>query len=431
MEQLYYSTGQAARELGTSLALIRVLCETHVIQAETTPGGHLRVSASVVERLKREGLPQVPRPLPTETSPPPRDAPDSNYDHPDYPAEQSDDVAYAADQVVITRSTLEKRKIERELEENEDWFRERKSRQAAAEETERQRIALRQAEQRRLAWVQEWTRYALNSVPSDARREVEMEVHTAVQEALSALPPSQTQAITQRLVDAAVHRALGPWKRKQDIERALNAGMNRLSLGIQYLPAYATLKKRAWDAAVTAVRNVREEASYNEMVTAAVESVLPMNREQEHQEACERILRRVSIYDATRQEQEAAQEEVRKALAELPIGAPPRELEKAEESALAPFKTAVARRREEAQMESDKQAKRRAVRAKANLYLDHIARYLDEEYEFDDGYAEMRAEADRLRPLIREALIDELVKNPNMSADQMRATIEEQIDDDL
>ena len=90
--------------------------------------------------------------------------------------------------------------------------------------------------------------------------------------------------------------------------------MNKLSLGIQYLPAYATLKKRAWDAAVTAVRNVREEASYNEMVTAAVESVLPMNREQEHQEACERILRRVSIYDATRQEQEAAQEEVRKAL---------------------------------------------------------------------------------------------------------------------
>jgi hypothetical protein len=82
-------------------------------------------------------------------------------------------------------------------------------------------------------------------------------------------------------------------------------------------------------------------------------------------------------------------------------------------------------------MESDKQAKRRAVTAKANLYLDHIARYLDEEYEFDGGYAEMRAEADRLRPLIREALIDELVKNPNMSADQMRATIEEQIDDDL
>src|ERR1035437_6753144 len=328
MEPLYYSTGQAARELGTSLALIRVLCESHVIPAETTPGGHLRVSASVVERLKREGLPQVPRPLPTETSPPPRDAPDSNYDHPDYPAEQSDDVAYAADQVEITRSTLEKRKIERELEENEDWFRERKSRQAAAEEAERQRIALRQAEQRRLAWVQEWTRYALNSVPSDARREVEMEVHTAVQEALSALPPSQTQAITQRLVDAAVHRALGPWKRKQDIERALNAGMNRLSWDIQYRRECAPLKQRAWDAAVAALRKVREEASYNEMETAAVEAVQPINREHEHQQACQGIVGRVYISGATIEEMEAAKEAVQKALAELPIGAGPRQFEK-------------------------------------------------------------------------------------------------------
>ncbi len=41
-----------------------------------------------------------------------------------------------------------------------------------------------------------------------------MEVHTAVQEALSVLQPSQHEAITRRLVDTAVHRALGPWTRK-------------------------------------------------------------------------------------------------------------------------------------------------------------------------------------------------------------------------
>jgi hypothetical protein len=58
-----------------------------------------------------------------------------------------------------------------------------------------------------------------------------MEVHTTVQEALSVLQPSQPAAITQRLVDAAVHRALAPWTRKQEIERALKAGMNRLTVG--------------------------------------------------------------------------------------------------------------------------------------------------------------------------------------------------------
>src|SRR5436189_2811450 len=72
MQPLYYSTGQAARQLGTTLAAIRVLCENRVVAAETTPGGQWRVPASEVERLKRDGLPPIPRPLPTESAPPAR-----------------------------------------------------------------------------------------------------------------------------------------------------------------------------------------------------------------------------------------------------------------------------------------------------------------------------------------------------------------------
>ena len=199
MEPLFYSTGQAARELGTSLALIRILCENRAIAAETPPGGHWRLPAAVVERLKRDGLPQIPRPLPTESTPPARNGTADRDGHTQHLAEPSDEVVSAADQVDITRSMLEKRKIERELEENEDWFRERQGRQAAAEAAERQRTELKQAEQRRLLWAQQWTQYALNSLPYDARREVEMEVHTTVQEALSVLQPSQPAAITQRL----------------------------------------------------------------------------------------------------------------------------------------------------------------------------------------------------------------------------------------
>ena len=47
-----------------------------------------------------------------------------------------------------------------------------------------------------------------------------MEVHTTVQEILSDLQPSQPAAITRRLVDAAVHRALGPWTRKRQASDA-------------------------------------------------------------------------------------------------------------------------------------------------------------------------------------------------------------------
>ena len=115
----------------------------------------------------------------------------------------------ASDQVAITRSMLEKRKIEREIEETEDWFRDRQRQQAVAEVSERQRIEVKQAEQRCLLWMQQWTQYALNSLPYGAQQEVEMEVHSTVQEALSVLQPSPPEAITRCLVDAAVHRRWG------------------------------------------------------------------------------------------------------------------------------------------------------------------------------------------------------------------------------
>ena len=103
----------------------------------------------------------------------------------------------------------------------------------------------------------------------------------------------------------------------------------------------------------------------------------------------------------------------------------------AEETALKPYNAAVATRTEKKRLESEKQARRCAAEWKADQQLDHIARYLEREYEFDGGYIERRREAERLRPLIREALIDELLENPDMSCDEIRATIEDQIDDDI
>jgi hypothetical protein len=315
---------------------------------------------------------------------------------------------------------LEKRKIDRDLEETEDWFRDRQRQQAAAEAVEHQRTEAKQAEQRRVLWMQQWTQFALDSLPYGARQQVEMEVNAMVQEALSGLQPSQPGAITRRLVDAAVRRALGPWNRKQDIERALQAGMHKLSWDLRYGSKYAGSRQRAWDAAVAALGNVREEATYNEMETAAVQAVQPMIREYEHEQACQRIVGRVYIFDATREEEEAAKEAVRKALAALPIGAETKQLEKAGETAEAPYKAAVAKRK-----------KRDRVAWKADRELDHIARYLEEEYDFTGGVPEMRREADRLRPLIREALIDELVENPDMSAEEIRKSIEDQIHADF
>ncbi len=431
MEPLFYSTGQVARQLGVTLATVRLLCENRVIAAETTPGGQWRIRASEVERLKRDGLPPIPRALPNQRASPAGSVPADDHGNSESVARPSAAVAAAIDQVAITRSMLERRKIEREIEENDDWFRERERRAEEAEAAERQRTEAEQAEQRRLCWVQDWTQHALDSLPNGARREVELEVHTLVQKALSGLQPSQQEAITRRLVEAAVHRALGPWIRKQDIKRSLQAAMNGLPWEIRYRAEYAALKQRAWEAAVASLGKVREEASYKEMETAAMHALQPMIREHDHVQACQRIVKRVRIFGATAAEQDAAKESVRQALAALPIGASAKQLEMAEGNALAPYKAAVTARKEKARLESEKEAQRRAAAFKVDLQLDHIERYLEKEYEFDGGLWEMSREADRLRPSIREALIEEVLGNPSMSGEKIRESIEDQIDDRL
>src|ERR1700680_1765369 len=125
-----------------------------------------------------------------------------------------------------------------------------------------------------------------------------------------------------------------------------------------------------------------------------------MISEYEHQENCQRLVGRVHVFDATREEQEAAKEAVRKAVAALPIGAAAKEFEKAQEAAVAPYRASVAGRQEKVRLELEKQAQRRAAEWKADLQLVHIARYLANEFDFDGGSWELSREADRLRPLI-------------------------------
>ena len=56
----YYRSGQAARVWAISPHLVRRLCEAGLIDAERTEGGHWKIPHSEVERIKNEGLPEIP-----------------------------------------------------------------------------------------------------------------------------------------------------------------------------------------------------------------------------------------------------------------------------------------------------------------------------------------------------------------------------------
>ena len=64
MADVYFSTGQAARELGITQTKVRALCESEAIDSVCTPCVQYRHSTEESDRLKREGFPAIPRPLP-------------------------------------------------------------------------------------------------------------------------------------------------------------------------------------------------------------------------------------------------------------------------------------------------------------------------------------------------------------------------------
>jgi excisionase family DNA binding protein len=312
MKESYYRTGQAAKLLGVSSYHVRRLCEAGEIESEISAGQQWKIPLAEVARLKREGVPPVPVEVEDEH-------PIEHDEEPEEESEKSPRVIEAADDVRITASRLEKRRLERESEEVEDWFRERQRKEALEQAAERQKAESAQREQRRQQWTHEWIAYALDSLlPQGTPREAELDVHAGVRQALAGLDINQPSPITKRIVAAAVEKALRPWTRKREIEQAIEAAMLRLAWEVRNGAAFAGLRQQARDAAVSAIRKAGEDAGPKDLAAVAMQAMEPMMREYEHHQLCERALSWIYVSGASGDEQEAARDAARKAVAALP-----------------------------------------------------------------------------------------------------------------
>ena len=99
-------------------------------------------------------------------------------------------------------------------------------------------------------------------------------------------------------------------------------------------------------AAASAIALLRDAASADEMLTAAQNAVAPLVRQYEQARVCEEVVRNVwmELPGGVTGEWEEGNGAVREGLAELPVGASRRELEKARTTALAPIRAAIAAR---------------------------------------------------------------------------------------
>jgi hypothetical protein len=331
---------QAARALGTSEHKLRKFCALDMIEHERTPGGHIRIPEAEIERIQEQGLPELPALIAAEDEADEEPPSTRNGREPVPPeelyAQPSEAVVEAAEGVQIQQSRLEKRRIEKDLEETEDWFRAREKKEAAKKAAARQRAEEEQAEQRHRKLIHQWTEYGLKCLPFHHPPESELSAHRALQELLADLDLDQPEHVTTRLVQAAIEKAYAPYRRKEEIKRAIEAARQSLPWSVLHDPKYGRLKECAPDLIAAAVTKLREGADSREMQAATIQAVQPIISEYNHLTACERVS--VSVWElsgATSEERERATEAVRKRIAALPVGATPHKMEQEKQGAIA------------------------------------------------------------------------------------------------
>src|SRR5260370_1624291 len=357
MEPLCCWSGQVGGRPGTTLATIRTLCESHGIASETTPGGHLRVPAAEVERLKKSGVPAIPRRLPTASAPPARTGTANHDDEPEFLALPSDEVALAGDQVAIAKSMLEKRKVDRELEEVQDWFSERAEkkakREAEQEESERRRQAEVEAKRDQQQWENHWLTYALNCIPFDARGEMETDVHREACGALATTSREAPSYLVQRLVDAAVSKALKPWRRRKEVAHVIERAESQLPSAARGCYQPTAWQVRATQLARAAIEALPDSVELREIEAAAKDAVDQVSEEYRDVELRRSVRESARPWplwlDLSEAGKQSAQEAIDKALATMPLGTSKSKLEAACKKALEPLEDEVAQRQAQKQ----------------------------------------------------------------------------------
>jgi hypothetical protein len=375
MDSLYFSTGKAARALGVNADAIRNLCSAGAVRAEVTEGGQWRVPAEEIERLKRDGLPPVPKPLPgqskrTSQVPGPLTRPaqrrtssrdDDGEDDEDFPygdhdigllAEPSDETVQAADAVVRLRSEVEGLRLKKERELALDFFRDRTQaeaeRQQADAEEEAGRIAEQEERERRRYLLDRWLEYALARIPWEAQGHVEVQLHGKIKAALANVDAYESDAVVERVVLGVVAALLRPWNRRKEIEQVIDEAVDELPYSA------GNWAERAREAARAAAERAGPEASMSTVrgvVTDAVSTILAdyhaARAAQADADARERMIQWASLQLArayTEEGVELAVKAVKDAWAKLPVGTARAKLEEARDTALAPWRAAVAER---------------------------------------------------------------------------------------
>ena len=422
MTDFYFTTGQIAEALKTSTQTIRRLCMSGQIKAERSAGGHFRIASAELERLKAlEVLPPAARAtIPENCTRQAKKNPHELLAPPSAEVIESAETAFVNDRhLAADTSRLQRMRVHKEALELADYFEDRESRRLAREieedrrefdatEKRRQQREAQSAAQERRAFEAEWLAYAINERPWDAPPDYAVIVQGEVLSALAAVSLAQDHWTVRSMVDAAIARALQPWRdgqaRLEAKHRAVESTLSDLPFWMKHDDAWGP---RARQIAEESVDSARDGATASQMAIAAKLALNPLRAEYEHAERIKQAMGFVYLSNGTKEDNQNARDAVRDALAGLAVDASDREIERTKQAALEPIRQRIAARIQQEREERERQeAKLRLVEVGLREVSEYASKML-KQFEYEDSESSFSIEL-RVRNKVHKTLSEEL-----------------------
>lgn len=294
------------------------------------------------------------------------------------------------------------------------------------EAEEREAARLREATEReRRNWRAQTLSEALALLPRDVPPDTRAAASEVLRQALASLEPSDPRQLVQASIDIAITQALAPWQRRKEIEQVVAEAERSLPLAARSFCEPTDWQIRYRSAADAAIRTLPTDTLISQVRATMQNEARRLAAEFErgetearHRRNCAATLESIAFWRVLDSDRTAARTAVSQALAALPVGSTVGELQKAATGALAPFE------------------KRKEAAARAEDYLAHVSRYVEEiggpDGEWDlGGYLERRRFAERMTKKIRPGLIDSLVGGNVEDQGEAEEFIEEAVDAEL
>lgn len=399
MNQASYSTSSAASELQVSQHIMRRLIEAGLVDADRTEGGRWRIPRSEIHRLKEEGIPQLPAPVPNPDPLPARSNP-VVVSQPPQPASPA--VKEAVDRLEIRRTELE-------LENVEDAFRERQRRQAETEAEQRRRQLEASEAAARKEWEERTLLHALRRIPADCGPTLKLKAEQQLRAALQPYSHHTTPELVEEVTAAAVEAALTPYRQEQKVQQIISEALAELPAAARGLRERSPSEVRFLQRFAARAEALPPHADLAALRAIALREARQVAALFEHEQRKETALAELQHWNLrlfaaaavpTPDEYQQAKQEAREALAAAQVGESLAEMSERVSEALEPLEHAIRRR-----ARSERKEQRHAQLIAAAVA--HFKTLLVADYEWD-SLSEMQEACDEYEADLAEDLREAL-----------------------